>query len=78
MIDLDDYVPTLSRCLNLEQANQLSEFMKSLNGGSRFADKHEGENIVREAAMRAFQPPTPPGRATGGMVERQTSAAQYI
>jgi hypothetical protein len=78
MVDLDDYVPTLSRGLNLKQANELSDFMKSLNGGSRFADKYEGENIVREAAMRAFQPPTPPGRATGGMVERQTSAAQYI
>jgi hypothetical protein len=78
MVDLDDYIPTLSRGLNLQQANQLSDFMKSLNGGSRFADKYEGENIVREAAMRAFQPPTPPGRATGGMVERQTSAAQYI
>lgn len=78
MIDLDDYVPTLSRGLNPEQRNQLSDFMKSLNGGSRFADKYEGENIVREAALRVFQPPTPPGRATGGMVERQTSAAQYI
>ena len=78
MIDLDDYLPPIARGLNLEQTNQLSDFMKSLNGGSRFADKYEGENIVREAAMRAFQPPTPPGRATGGMVERQTSAAQYI
>jgi hypothetical protein len=78
MIDLDDYLPTISRGLNLEQANQLSDFMKSLNGGSRFADKYEGENIVREAAMRAFQPPTPPGRAMGGMVERQPSTARYI
>ena len=78
MVDLDDYLPTISRGLNVQQTNQLSDFMKSLNDGSRFADKHKAENIVREAAMRAFQPPTPPGRATGGMVERQTSAAQYI
>jgi hypothetical protein len=78
MIDLDDSLPTISRGLNLEQTNQLSDFMKSLNGGSRFADKYEGENIVREAALRVFQPPTPPGRATGGMVERQVSTARYI
>jgi hypothetical protein len=78
MIDLDDYIPTLSRGLNPEQRNQLRAFMKSLNGGSRFADKYEGENIVREAALRVFQPPTPPGRAMGGMVERQVSTARYI
>ena len=69
MIDLDDSLPTISRGLNLEQTNQLSDFMKSLNGGSRFADKYEGKNIVREAAMRVFQPSTPPGRAMGGMVQ---------
>ena len=78
MIDLDDYLPTISRGLNREQANQLSNFMKSLNDGSRFADKHKAENILREASMRVFQPPTPPGRAMGGMVERQPSTARYI
>ena len=78
MVDLDDYLPTISRGLNREQTNQLSNFMKSLNDGSRFADKHKAENILREASMRVFQPPTPPGRAMGGMVERQASTARYI
>lgn len=78
MIDLDDYLPTLSHGLNREQTNQLSNFMKSLNDGSRYADKHKGENILREASMRVFQPFTPPGRAMGGMVERQPSTARYI
>lgn len=78
MVDLDDYLPTISRGLNREQANQLSNFMKSLNDGSRYADKNKAENIVQEASMRVFQPPTPPGRAMGGMVERQPSTARYI
>jgi len=78
MIDLDDYLPPIARGLNLEQTNQLSNFMKSLNGGSRFADKYEGENIVREASLRVLRPFPPPGRATGGMVERQPSTAKYI
>jgi hypothetical protein len=78
MIDLDDHLPTLSRGLNPEQTNQLSDFMKSLNGGSRYADKQEGANILKEASLRVFQPFTPPGRATGGMVERQASTARYI
>jgi hypothetical protein len=78
MIDLDDYVPTLSRGLNPEQRNQLSDFMKNLNGGSRYADKNESENILTQAALRVFQPFTPPGRATGGMVERQANTARYI
>ena len=78
MIDLDDYLPPIARGLNPEQTNQLSDFMKSLNGGSRYADKYEGENIVREASLRVLRPLSPPGRATGGMVERQPSTAQYI
>jgi hypothetical protein len=78
MIDLDDYIPTLSRGLNPEQRNQLRAFMMDLNNGSRFADKYEGENIVREASLRVLRPFPPPGRATGGMVERQVSTARYI
>lgn len=78
MIDLDDYLPTLSRGLNPEQTNQLSDFMKSLNGGSRYADKQEGANILKEASLRVFRPLSPPKHATGGMVERQASTARYI
>jgi len=78
MIDLDDYLPTLSRGLSPEQTNQLSDFMKSLNGGSRYAAKNESENILEKASLRVFQPFTPPGRAMGGMVERQPSTARYI
>ena len=78
MIDLDDYLPPIARGLNPEQTNQLSDFMKSLNGGSRYADKYEVENIVREASLRVLRPLSPPGRATGGMVERQPSTARYI
>jgi hypothetical protein len=78
MIDLDDYLPTLSRGLSPEQTNQLSDFMKSLNGGSRYAVKNESKNILEKASLRVFQPFTPPGRAMGGMVERQPSTARYI
>ena len=78
MIDLDDHLPTLSRGLNPEQTNQLSDFMKSLNGGSRYADKQEGANILKEASLRVFRPLSPPKHATGGMVERQASTARYI
>jgi hypothetical protein len=78
MINLDESLPVLSRGLSPEQTNQLREFMKSLNDGSLYADKHEGENILREASLRLLRPLSPPGRATGGMVERQPSTAKYI
>jgi hypothetical protein len=79
MINLDEYLPVLARGLNPEQTNQLREFMKSLNNGSVYADKHEGENILREASLRLLRPLSPPtGRATGGMVERQANPARYI
>lgn len=78
MIDLDSHLSAMTRGLNLKQVNQLREFVKSLNGGSLYAEKNEGENILREASMRVFQPFTPPGRAMGGMVERQPSTARYI
>jgi len=78
MIDLDSHLSAMTRGLNLKQVNQLREFVKSLNGGSLYAEKNEGENILREASMRVFQPLTPPGRAMGGMVERQPSTARYI
>ena len=78
MVDLDDYLPTLSRGLSPEQTNQLSDFMKNLNGGSRYAAKNESKNILEKASLRVFQPFTPPGRAMGGMVERQPSTARYI
>ena len=78
MVDLDAYLPTMSRGLNREQTNQLREYMKSLNNGSMYADKHELQNILTETYIRLFRPLSPPGHATGGMVERQTSTARYI
>lgn len=78
MVDLDAYLPTISRGLNREQTNQLREYMKSLNNGSMYADRHEAENILREASLRLLRPLSPPGRAIGGMVERQPSTARYI
>jgi hypothetical protein len=78
MINLDESLPVLSRGLSPEQTNQLREFMKSLNDGSVYADKYEGENILREASLRLLRPLSPPGRAMGGMVERQPSTARYI
>ena len=78
MINLDESLPVLSRGLSPEQANQLREFMKGLNDGSLYADKNKGENILREASLRLLRPLSPPGRAMGGMVERQPSTARYI
>ena len=78
MINLDESLPVLSRGLSPEQVNQLREFMKSLNDGSLYADKNKGENILQEASLRLLRPLSPPGRAMGGMVERQPSTARYI
>jgi hypothetical protein len=82
MVDLDEYLPALSmlskssfgRPLSIEQESQLSVFMKNLNNGSRYVDKNEGKNIFNEADRMlrpSFHPPQQ--RATGGMIERQST-----
>ena len=76
MVDLDAFLYKISSGLNRDQTNQLREVVKGLNDGSMYADKNEGEAILLKA-YEIFRPPTnryvaaPPGRAMGGMVERQ-------
>ena len=83
MVDLDAFLYKISSGLNRDQTNQLREVAKGLNNGSMYADKNEGEAILLKA-YEIFRPPTnryvaaPPGRAMGGMVERQPSTARYI
>jgi hypothetical protein len=83
MVDLDAIMYKISSGLNRDQVNQLREVVKSLNDGSMYANKNEGEAILIKA-YQLFRPPSnrfvaaPPGRATGGMVERQPSTAKYI
>jgi len=83
MVDLDAFMYKISSGLNRDQVNQLREVVKSLNDGSMYANKNEGEAILIKA-YQLFRPPpnrfvaAPPGRATGGMVERQPSTAKYI
>ena len=78
MVDLDAFLYKISSGLNRDQTNQLREVAKGLNDGSMYADKNEGEAILLKA-YEIFRPPTnryvaaPPGRATGGMVEKQSA-----